>query len=469
MKFIFKHWVWLIALVSIALFWWLRFNFIRTAFDFTGDPGRDMLVLWDWKESGKPPLLGPQTSAMPINQSAVYFYMLYPAFLISNGNPVSANYTVAVFWIVSLIAGLWCLRKRTDLQWVILIVFALSAIHPIFVAQTRSVWNPSFLPPLITTGLIAVYLLKEKFTVTRMWIFGLSMSLSVSLHFPVGALAVASLMYLGIYRNDKWLRIFMAFVLGMLFFNLPTLVFELRHGFLLTKSTLAGHWLGTEQFTRMENLYRSVDFSGGLGVWWANLVFFVSLTLFGLKKVIKEKTSIGAMAVILLAVTLILTIASKMAFHSHYIYAFAILLFVIFSQLPTKLLLPALLVLEIIWLNPVQTNKYFTPARRSLEEMETCMRRVCETVKEPIYVSVQSGHSPFHVGYEYRYLLKKSGCEVKYIESQPGEAKKMALVLDGSDYEPGKTSFNELTLFGSATKSARYECGQSLGVIILSN
>ena len=151
------------VLFLIILFLWLRFFNLSESFRFTGDPGRDMLVLWDWRETGKPPLLGPQTSALPINQSAIYFYFLYPAFLISNGNPLSANVTVAVFWIIMFVAILWALRNRAELQRVALVVLFLSAIHPLFVEQTRMVWNPSFLPPLLATSLIAFFLLIEKY------------------------------------------------------------------------------------------------------------------------------------------------------------------------------------------------------------------------------------------------------------------------------------------------------------------
>jgi len=467
MKFILKYWVFLMAGISILLFLWLRFNFIGTSFDFTGDPGRDMLVLWDWRESGKPPLLGPQTSAMPINQSAVYFYMLYPAFLIMNGDPISANITVAVFWIVSLLIGLWVLRKRPDLQWVSLIVFALSSIHPIFVSQTREVWNPSFLPPLITIGIISLYLLKEKFTYKRLWMFALSMSLAVSLHFPVGALAVACLIYVAIFFKEKRFLVLIALIMAILFFNLPTIAFEVRHDFLITKSTLSGNWIGTEQFTRIDNLNMLIKFSGGLSGWWANVLLFLGLGFFAIQKMLLKNDSLTKMVGLLMILFVAITIASKMAFHSHYAFGFAVLLFFLISQLPTKIFLSVLLLLEIVWLNPSQTDKYFSPARRPIEEMSNCFEKICSSEADPLFVSVQSGVSPFHVGYEFRYLMKKAGCQVRYIEREPTAATKMAVVVDSSSYEHRKTGFEELTIFGDSEVSAQYTCSKDFGVVVL--
>jgi len=467
MKFIFKYWVWLIAIISVILFLWLRFYSLRTAFDFTGDPGRDMLTLWDWRENGKPPLLGPQTSAMPLNQSAVYFYMLYPVFLLMNGNPISANITVAIFWIVSLVAGLVILRKRPDLQWVCLIVFALSSIQPIFVSQTRAVWNPSFLPPLITAVFISILLLEEKFSLARMFVFTVSLAWAVSLHFPIGTIAVAGLFYVLFFFKKNRFLIALSFIFCLYLFNLPTLIFEIRHDFLISKSVLSGNWLGVAQYTRWENIKLMIGFTGSLGLWWANLAMLFGLGIFGLTKIKSKNVSLTKIVGFVFFVSLLLTIASKMAFHSHYIFGFVIALFILISQLPTKIFLPLFLVLEIIWLNPTQTNRYFTPARRTFEEMSSCMSKICSSEKTPVFVSVQSALNPFHVGYEYRYMMKQSGCQVKYIESQPDAARTMVVILDDSSYEPGETGFNELTLFGKSKVVSRYVCSKNFGAIVL--
>ena len=75
-----------------------------------------MLVLWDWNKTGKIPLLGPQTSALPINQSSVYFYILYPGFLLSKAQPISANYTLSFLYVVAFVAGMVLLRKEKKIQ-----------------------------------------------------------------------------------------------------------------------------------------------------------------------------------------------------------------------------------------------------------------------------------------------------------------------------------------------------------------
>ena len=469
MKFIKKHWVAIWTVIVVALFGWLRFANIGSAFIFTGDPGRDMLTLWEWRETGKIPLLGPQTSAMPINQSAVYFYMLYPAFLITGGDPISANITVAFFWIASLLWGLWALRNRQELQKVVLIVFTLAAIFPLFVTQTRSVWNPSFLPPLITIAIISLFLMEEKYTGKRLLVFSTSTALAVSLHFPVATFALAGLMYAFVFFRKYRLMIALSLISSLIIFNLPTLAFETRHGFMITRSMLEGHWLGTAQYTRIENLDLLVKYVGGVGVWWANILILVGSGTYAVTETLRRGKSLMRVVSLMFFISLTLTILSGMAFHSHYAYGFVVTIFLIVSQLPPRLLLPTLFTLGVIWLNPTQISDYFKPARRSMSEMNKCFQMICKTEKEPIFVSVQSEFHPFHVGYEYRYLMKRNGCDVRSIETEPNSASTMAVVLDGSEYEQDKTSFNELTLFGKSYISHRYDCGNHFRVVILSN
>jgi hypothetical protein len=375
---------------------------------------------------------------------------------------------VAVFWLVLFAAGMWGMRKRKDLCWTLLTVFFLSAIQPIFVSQTRSVWNPSFLPPLLTISFLSFFLLEVKYTRLRLWVWALSTSLAISLHFPIGALALAQLMYGIVFFRKNLFGMVVSLASALVFFNLPTLVFEMRHGFLITRNVLGGDWLGLSQFSRGENLWRLIDFSGGQNVWWANVGLFLILGITAWRKLRKEKDLLLKQTAFVFVVSAILTVVSGLAFHSHYAFGFATAWFFVLSRLPWKISASLLLGLAIIWLNPTQVAKYFAPARRSLEEINICLRQVCVSEKEPVFVSVQSGVSPFHVGYEYRYLMKKNGCEVRYIETDPESATKMAVVLDGSSYEHGKTTYNELTLFGDSKMVKTYDCGKGFGVVILS-
>lgn len=74
--------LWLFLFV-IVFFIFLRVYRLPSTLFFFNDMGRDLLVLWESWEHKKPFLLGPQNSALPFNQPALYFYSLYPAFLLT--------------------------------------------------------------------------------------------------------------------------------------------------------------------------------------------------------------------------------------------------------------------------------------------------------------------------------------------------------------------------------------------------
>ena len=123
--------------------------------------------------------------------------------------------------------------------------------------------------------------------------------------------------------------------------------------------------------------------------------------------------------------------------------------------------------MSIVYLNIFFNPNTFRPATRTYAQMLSCFDKVCSEIKEPIYVSVQADFHPYHNGPEHRYMLKQSGCRVEYIENDPNKAKLMAVVEDGSTYVHGKTSFNELTMFGKSKEMKRFNCQPNFGVVIL--
>lgn len=68
---------WFVLIFILIVFIFLRVHRIEETLNFQNDIGRDYLVLLEWYQSGKPPLLGPQNSAVPFNQSAFYFYLFF--------------------------------------------------------------------------------------------------------------------------------------------------------------------------------------------------------------------------------------------------------------------------------------------------------------------------------------------------------------------------------------------------------
>src|SRR3989339_823435 len=337
-----NYWVWIVAVFLVGLFWWLRFNNIGTSLFYFNDMGRDLLVLQDWMETGKPPLLGPQTSSLPINQSAIYFYLLMPGFLLFNGSPMALLYTNAFIYISFFLGGLWFLRGNKKMQMALLGFFLLVTISPQYIIQSRFVWNPSFTTPLLATALISFYLLTQKFSQKLMIVFVATLAIAISFSYSMAP-----------------------------------------------------------------------------------------------------------------------------AFIGIYIFGFTTLLFLCIASLPRWPKILVLLVLSSFYLTPSRLSAYFKPAIRTYEQMTQCFDTVCKEIKEPIFESVQAGFHPYHNGPEHRVMMKQAGCQVKYIENEPSSASLMAVVLDNSTFELGKTSYKELTLFGKAKEIKRYNCQENFQVVVL--
>ncbi len=462
-----KYWVWPVAILLMGMFWWMRFSDIRTSFFFFNDMGRDSLVLWDWKATGKPPLLGPQASAMPMNQSAVYYYMLYPLFLMFGGATVSALYTNALLYIVCFVAGLVLLKNHNKLRVALLVSFFLATIHPQYIIQNRFVWNPSFIPPLLSVSFISLYLLTEKFNLRRLMVFSISMALAVAIHFPAGPFMLAAMTYMALFWKKNRVYSILVLIGFLIFFNLPSLVFEARHDLLITKSLFSHQWIGTQQFTIVQNIDRLANFTFSLENKTIDLFLLVTVLIYGIFVFIKKPKEFEGMLGFLFVFSFLVTIASKMAFHSHYIFGFTTLIFLLISGLPKNFKWMVIVVFVLVYLNPNVTKQYFVTAPRTVEQMEQCFAKVCGEIKDPIFVSTQAGFHSFHNGPEHRFLMKKAGCNVKYVEDPSQIANLMAVVLDDSNYVQGATNYNELTLFGKSKEIKRFTCQDNFGVVIL--
>ena len=138
--------LYLLSLFILFVFIFFRLYKITNSFLFFGDPGRDFLVLENWLITHKPPLLGPQTSALPFNQSAIYFYLLMPLYLITGKSLFSTIYTYVIVYSFAYIIGFLGFRHKPRLLQILLVSFYLISLQPQYIIQGRYIWNPSFVP-----------------------------------------------------------------------------------------------------------------------------------------------------------------------------------------------------------------------------------------------------------------------------------------------------------------------------------
>jgi len=420
--------------------------------------GRDLSVLYQWQQTGKPPLLGPQTSVLPINQSALYYYLLYPFYLLTNQSSLTALYANSFVYLTVFIFLFIKQKNNPRLQIPLLLIFYLISIQPQYILQGRFIWNPSFVTPFLLLSLFSFKSLITKFTKKSLWLLTLPLALAFSFSYSVTPVIIAIFLGLLIYRKSLLLPVIFSFIISVIIINLPTILFDLRHHFIL----LTGLFTKTPPVQQLLNpvtkIYMLSDYIFNLKNQTINLILILLTVIILFKK---------SLIFLILLGTIVITILAPITLQPHYIFGILTLFFFRIALLPLKISALFILFLSFIYLQPTNILAYFSTAPRTYNQMLTCYQQFCRRITIPIFVSSQSNLNPFHNGPEHRYLLKKAGCDIKEIEADQSAASLMVVVGDGSDYEHGKTHYYELTLFGQSKLESTTKCQDNFKLYLL--
>ena len=442
-------------IVIVLLYIFFRLYHLQNSFFFFNDWGRDMLVLLKWQQGGLPPLLGPLTSALPFNQSAVYFYLLYPGFLLFHGHPVSSVFTCLLFYLL----GFYFIKKVFKLNSPLLIIIFLFSIHPQLIIQNRFVWNPSFLPPLLLISIFSFYFLVKNYSSTHLFIFSSSITLAISLSYSAAPLLISFFIYWLLFSRKFIKRYLLSLFSGFLLFNLPTLVFEIRHSFFLTKQLLyqsPANQFNNNLISRLSSIISNLFSTNNPGINWFIFILFIVIAFYFIWHQ-RFNRGLPFYFSFLFLTTLIISLLLPITFHYQYIFPLLCLLVLVISSFPRFPKIILILFLSFIYLRPSVFQSYFKTPQRTYAQMDQCTKSFCQSFKEPIFVSTQASFHTFHNGPEHRYLLRKNGCQVKDIETDNGQADFMLVVEDGSRLTPD-INFYELDLFGKYQEYKYYPC-----------
>ncbi|MEK7127309.1 MAG: hypothetical protein AAB838_01120 [Patescibacteria group bacterium] len=172
-------------------------------------------------------LIGQETSVSGVYIAPFFYYLLAPVYFFSGMNPFAANIFVVCLSVLTLIY-LYKWSKS-------LIVIFLYAIHPGLIIFNQTV-APSSLVFVIAAG-VGYYLTKINKKFYDYLILGLFLGLTFSAH-PPSVLLIPLTLLLFIRQKEKLRNYF--FVLVPVFILVsPLLVFELKHGFLISRNILA--------------------------------------------------------------------------------------------------------------------------------------------------------------------------------------------------------------------------------------
>lgn len=479
-----KFYYYFLVFSTVSLFIFLRTYKISDSLFFQNDIGRDYLYLIEWQQSGKPPLLGPQNSALPFNQSAFYFYLLFPVFFLSNGWFLSSHLTSLIFHLIVFVAGSLYLFKsqQKKLWWVFFTVFLLGAIHPQLIAQHRYIWNPSFVWSSVVVATLSFYQLFTRFNAKWLWLFAISITFAIAMSVSAGPSLLAFLIMAMLMLKKNLLKIIGVVFLAGNFWFLPYWFFEFRYDFQIIKRVFGRKVLVMDP-SRLTLEYKLESFGRYLLdiklPWYLVIIclgLMLVLALMLLRKRFRENNNLtlSEMSLWLLLITTAISLVFPVTIEAHYIFPFLAFFHMIIADtlVSTKkrqqrILLFVLLIATIWWLRPKKFQSYIKPAPRSYEQIERCFQSVCSSINEPVFVSVQSKHYRYHTGPEFRYMALRHGCQMRYVETDFTAAEIMMVVADQSDYIHGETLYDELTLFGEASEEKVIGCENEIKIHLL--
>lgn len=461
----------LIFLLICALFIYLRFFNLSTSLNFFGDLGRDFLVMQQWQTTGKPPLLGPQTSAMSFNQSAIYFYLLYPFYLITQGSVYATIIAATVYYLLFFTLIFLKYKSNFKLQWQIIGLFLITTVWPGLVRQGRDVWNPTFVPLVILMAFFSWLHWRQQRT-SNLYLFLICLALASSIAFSYGSFPVVicffAIMFFTLAHQDK-LKAVLYFLLSLFIVNFPTLVFELRHGFLLTSRIFAnqGVHFASNITTAITNFFQYLfylDWPIGLGLLLLIILAGLKFSQFLPLKITKNISESQLLLITLVSSTVLLWLMPFPLFE-HYLPATIALLSLLLVFTP-KVGSWLVIALSIWFLQPQFIASYGRATAISIQAKRNCIAQLCQTVTSPVYLNLNSG-SHNHQAYEYVYLANQAGCQAVTVENAViAQPEYMAVISENTQFDLAQTDYYELSLFQPRIFSQEIICQDNLSINI---
>jgi 4-amino-4-deoxy-L-arabinose transferase-like glycosyltransferase len=223
-------------IVGLSIF--THFYRIDQTYIFQNDEGRDALITFKMIDTGRPVLLGPETSVGNMYLGPFYYYLMVPALYLSHLDPVGPAIMVAILGIATTYL-IFLLGRRSFGYWAGAIGALFYALSPIMLHHSRNSWNPNVLPFFVALLLLLPNFKKPIWQLS----FGLLVGIIFQLHYV--ALILPGFMFLASsweYLRERKFKSYLSFCLvalaGFLISSSPFWLFEYRHDFVNSSAFL---------------------------------------------------------------------------------------------------------------------------------------------------------------------------------------------------------------------------------------
>lgn len=230
----------IIALVLFAFLVRIVYLFPDTI-PFSFDHGKDSIAILHMVKTYSPKFIGPWTSIPGLYFGPGWYYLLAPAYAVTNGNPVSGALMMTLMVVLEVILAYKYFGKYEAL------IFATA---PGWLIISKSAWNPFPMTLLLLLFMIILKKMKIRGEADPKKVFLLFLVTSLGFHFSAAFAMLWSIVLLCIcvYRRVKvtvWTLVSAVIGFGIPF--IPQVLFELKHDFVETKAVIAYFTQGETQ------------------------------------------------------------------------------------------------------------------------------------------------------------------------------------------------------------------------------
>jgi len=204
-------------------------------FAFTMDQGRDMTDIRQMVVTHTPRLVGPTTSINGVLLGPFWYYFNLPPFLAFGGNPAAIVFWQILWYQVSVVI-LWLVLKRKSISLATIIAIFL-LLMPTGFNTARYFWNANSMTFFTIIYLASLIVTVRNTTKKNLLVLGLVSGLAMQVEVAFGILFFPfALLYLLIHKTG--FKKILSLIIGFGLTLLPQVLFELRHGFIMTKVLL---------------------------------------------------------------------------------------------------------------------------------------------------------------------------------------------------------------------------------------
>ncbi len=235
------YWVLFIVILLVTSFLRLQSSFFGT-FAYTYDIGRDMLNIVQIVDGHHISLIGPTTGQEGIFYGPWWYWLLTPFFIVFSGSVKGIDAVMGLTGIATVLLAYW-LGTKIGGKWAGLLFMIFFGIAGSLIDTSSQIWNPNIAPLILTLILVSIIKFNEEKSSLKktawMFLIGILSALSFdSLEIVYGSIQFISIViFMLIYlRNKINFHHVTAFILGLLLIELPRILFEIRHHYLMTRA-----------------------------------------------------------------------------------------------------------------------------------------------------------------------------------------------------------------------------------------